>query len=126
MSPECVSVHIRTPFSCAHTHACVTAQNCGDYSYGVFKKFKETGRQVDLLFIYRRRVRTQMGEQGQEAFQASAKLLAEGRTQQFCIPAQQLLVKRGMHERTSKFTFDISAQKSFFRIASEMGVSPRL
>lgn len=47
-------------------------------------------------------------QQGQEAFQASTKLLAEGRTQQFYIPTQQLPVKRGMHEPAPKFTFDIS------------------
>lgn len=56
----------------------------------------------------------QMGEQGQEAFQASAKLLAGGRTQQLCIPAQQLLVKRGMHKPTSKFTFDYQHIKILF------------
>lgn len=47
-------------------------------------------------------------QQGQEAFQASTKLLVEGRTEQFYIPTQQLPVKRGMHEPVSKFTFDIS------------------
>lgn len=106
MGRECVSVHIRAPISDAHTHT--ETQNGGDYNYSVFKKFKETGRQVDSLFIYRRCVCAQMGEQGQEASQASAKLLAEGRTQQFCIPVQQLLVKRGMQEPMSKFTFGIS------------------
>lgn len=48
------------------------------------------------------------GQQGQEALRASTKLLAEGRTQQLYIPAQQLPVKRGMHEPVSKFTFGIS------------------
>lgn len=73
VSWECMSVHMCVPFSrTQHTHT--MTQNGGHHNYSVFKKPEETGRQVDFLFIYRRRVCTHMSATGISSSSSQCKI----------------------------------------------------